>query len=94
MEEEAVLGVSYRSFDELLKESDVLSIHAPLTDETRDIISFDELSKMKETAVNMNTSRKEVIDEEAVSNALDSGKLFGFGTDFKLDRRISGLENI
>ncbi|MBM3291866.1 hypothetical protein FJY84_04225 [Candidatus Bathyarchaeota archaeon] len=94
MEEEAVLGVSYRSFDELLKESDVLSIHAPLTDETRDIISFDELSKMKETAVNMNTSRKEVIDEEAVSNALDSGKLFGFGTDFKLDRSISGLENI
>jgi lactate dehydrogenase-like 2-hydroxyacid dehydrogenase len=92
--EEAALGVNYRSFDELLKESDVLSIHVPLTDETRGIISFEELSKMKETAIIVNTSRKEVIDEEAVFDALDSGRLFGFGTDFTPSRSLTGLENV
>lgn len=92
--EEDSLGVSYRSFDELLEESDVISIHVPLTDETRSLIGSEEVSKMKETAILVNTSRKEVIDEDAVFDALDSGKLFGFGTDFSPDRSLSGLENV
>ena len=92
--EESSLGVCYRSFEELLKESDILSIHVPLTDETRSIISFDELSKMKETAIIVNTARKEVVDEEAVFDALDSGRLFGFGTDFTPNKSLTGLENV
>lgn len=92
--EEESLGVSYRSFDELLMESDVLSLHVQLTEETRGFIGVDEISKMKKTAVIVNTARKEVVDESAVFDALDSGRLFGFGTDFTPNRSLTGLENV
>jgi glyoxylate reductase len=92
--EEASLGVNYRTFDELLEESDVLSVHVPLTEETRGMIGAGEIAKMKDSAVIVNTARKEVVDESAVFEALEEGKLFGFGTDFTPDRSLTGLENV
>jgi len=92
--EEDNLGAIYSSFDRLLTESDILSIHVPLTEETRGIIGKDEIAKMKDGAIIVNTARKDVVDESAVFEALGQGKLFGFGTDFMPDRSISDLRNV
>jgi phosphoglycerate dehydrogenase-like enzyme len=92
--EEVNLGVMYRTFDDLLTESDILSIHVPLTQETQGIIDGDALSKMKDGVIIINTSRKEVVDEKAIFDALESGKLFGFGTDFQPDHPLTGQENV
>jgi phosphoglycerate dehydrogenase-like enzyme len=80
-ENEANLGVEYRSLEDLLKESDVLSVHVPLTDETRYIIGEKEVAMMKDGAIVVNTSRRDVVDEAALSKALQSGKLYGVGID-------------
>ena len=93
-DEEVELAVMYRPFDEILEESDVLSIHVPLTEETRGMIGRDEIAKMKDGAIIVNTARKEVVDESAVFEALNVGKLFGFGTDFVPDHPLMGLGNV
>ena len=92
--EEDELGVEYRAFDQLLEEADILTVHVPLSDETRGMIGEDEIAKMKDGAYIINTSRREVLDEPAVLEALKEGKLSGFGTDFMLDDHLTGLENI
>lgn len=92
--EENERGVEYRSFEKLLEESDILTVHVPLTDVTRGMIGEDEIAKMKDGAYIINTSRREVLDEPAVLKALKEGKLSGFGTDFMLDDPLTGLENI
>ena len=92
--EEAALGVTYRSFDELLSESDILSVHVPLNDETRGIIGAVEIAKMKKSAVIVNTARKDLVEESAVFTSLEEGHLFGFGTDFAPDGSLTGLENV
>ena len=80
-EKERELGVEYRSFNDLLKESDVLSIHVPLSDETRFMIGEKEISKMKDGVIVVNTTRRDVVDEGALSTALRSGKIYGVGID-------------
>lgn len=90
--DEKSLGVEYRTFEGLLEESDVLSLHVPLTDETRGMIGKDEIAKMKDGAFLVNIARKEVVDETAVADALKSRKLFGFGTDFEPDFPLTGLD--
>lgn len=70
------LNYPHVSFDSLLKESDVLSIHLPLTADTRYLIGQKELEKMKSGAVLVNTARGPIIDESAFTEALESGKLF------------------
>jgi phosphoglycerate dehydrogenase-like enzyme len=92
--EEVELGVEYASFKQLLKDSDILSIHTPLTAETQGLIGYDEIQSMKDGAFLVNTARKEIIDEKAVLEALNSGKLAGFGVDFPLDSQLSGSENV
>jgi len=92
--EEDYLGVVYCSFDRLLSESDILSVHVPLTKETRGIIGGEEIARMKDGAIIVNTARKEVVDESAVFVALEEGKLFGFGTDFVPDRSVSDFRNV
>ena len=87
-----MIQIVHRTFEGLLGESDILSIHVPLTDETRGLIDIDALAQMKDGAFLVNTSRKEVVDEEAVSEALKSRKLFGFGTDFIPDFPLTGLD--
>jgi D-3-phosphoglycerate dehydrogenase len=67
--------------DTLLKESDVISLHAPLTNETRHIINKDRLAKMNSNAILINTSRGGLVDEESLVNALRENRIFGAGID-------------
>lgn len=69
------------SFEALLREADVLSIHVPLTAETRGMIGAEQLATMKPTAVIINTSRAEVFDEAALENALRTRQIAGAGLD-------------
>lgn len=74
---EMSLGMEYVSFDRLLAESDVLSLHAPLTPQTRGIINDAAFSKMKPTAVLINTARGAVVDEAALVRALEQKRIAG-----------------
>ncbi len=78
---EMELGVVYKRLDDLLKAADVVSIHTPLTKETRHLIGERELSIMKPSAYLINTARGAVIDEKALVNKLTEGKLAGAGLD-------------
>lgn len=75
------LGMNYASLDELLKESDFVSLHCPLTAETRHLIGPRELKMMKSTAVLINTARGPVVDEHALLDALRKKQIFGAGLD-------------
>ncbi|WEW60725.1 glyoxylate reductase [Emydomyces testavorans] len=81
LNDELAGGAQYVSFDELLRQSDVLSLNLPLNKNTRHIISFQEFAKMKDGIVVINTARGAVMDEEALVQALDSGKVFSAGLD-------------
>ncbi|MHA1906135.1 MAG: 2-hydroxyacid dehydrogenase [Candidatus Thorarchaeota archaeon] len=65
----------------LLKQSDVVTLHVPLTNETREMISDRQLSIMKKDAILINTSRGAVVDETALMNALSNGQIRGAGLD-------------
>lgn len=67
--------------EELLRVSDIITIHVPLTDQTRNMIGKRELSLMKDGAFLVNVARGAVLDEEAVATAVESGKLGFFGCD-------------
>jgi glyoxylate reductase len=75
------LGASLVGFDELLKSSDCVTIHAPLNESTRGLIAAPELAMMKPDAVLINTARGGIVDETALLAALDSGQLAGAGLD-------------
>jgi D-lactate dehydrogenase len=76
-----VLGFRYVSLDEVYEKSDVISLHAPLTPGTRHLINCESLAKMKRGALIINTARGELIDTEALVEALDSGQVGGAGLD-------------
>ena len=78
---EVNLGARYLELDDLLKESDFVSIHTPLTPETRHLISERELGLMQPTAVLVNASRGPVVDEAALADALENGSIFAAGLD-------------
>jgi len=78
-EEEA--GAEFRKLDELLRESDIVSLHVPLTPETKHLIGEREFEIMKDGAILVNTARGEVVQEDAMIRALKSGKLFSAGLD-------------
>ena len=78
---ETSLGIEYVSFERLLQESDVLSLHTPLTPQTKGIIGKDAFSRMKPTSVVVNTARGAVVDEEALVTALKEGRIAGAGID-------------
>ena len=87
------------SLDTLLRESDFVSIHVPLTGETRHMIGAKELSLMKKTAYLINTARGAVIDEEALVNALKNKQIAGAGLDVyeeepKLKPGMKELDNV
>ena len=69
------------SMDELLSESDYLSIHVPLTDETRNMINADSIGRMKDGVIIVNTARGGCVDENDIKAALDSGKVRAYATD-------------
>lgn len=70
-----------RDIDTLLKMSDIVTVHLPLSDETYNIINEKRISSMKDGAIFVNTARGAVADEAALCNALKSGKLGGLGAD-------------
>lgn len=74
-------GARYVSFDQLLSESDILSIHVPLSKATRHLIGKKEISAMKRGVVIVNTARGAVIDESAMAAALEEGHIGSVGLD-------------
>jgi glycerate dehydrogenase len=76
-----VPGVQFTPFDAVLTSSDVISLHAPLTPDTRNLIGAAELRKMKPTAILINTSRGGLVDEQALATALTEGWIAGAGFD-------------
>ena len=69
------------SMDTLFRQSDVLSLHCPLTPETDRVVNSDNLAKMKPSAFLINTGRGQLVDEEALADALNAGHLAGAGLD-------------
>jgi glyoxylate reductase len=78
---ELELGAKYVSFEELIKTSDVLSLNCSLRKETIGIIGKKEFEMMKKGVIIINTARGKLIDEAALVDALDSGKVFSAGLD-------------
>jgi len=75
------LEAEYVPLDELLRRSDVVSVHVPLTEQTSNMIGVEEFSLMKKGAILINTSRGNIVNEDALLEALKSGKLGGAGLD-------------
>lgn len=78
---EQELGIRYTEVDELLKESDFVSLHVPLTEKTKELIGEKELDMMKPSAYLINTARGEVIDEPALIETLTNNKIRGAALD-------------
>lgn len=97
---EASMGVRRATLEELLSTSDFVSIHVPLTEETRGMIGERELSLMKPTAVLVNTARGQVVDEEALCQALKERWIFAAGLDvfheepLPADSPLRDLDNV
>lgn len=75
------IGVKYVSFDDLLRRSDVISFHCPLTPETQGLVNNETISRMKNGVFLINTSRGPVLNENDVADALRTGKLAGAAVD-------------
>jgi glyoxylate reductase len=97
--EEAALGARRVEMDELLRESDFVSLHVNLTPETQHLIDAAALSAMKPTAILVNTSRGPVVDPDALTDALRDGAIFAAGLDvtepepLPADHPLVGLPN-
>lgn len=87
------MGVEQVSFDELLAQSDMISVHTPLMPSTYHMFSTEQFAKMKKGAVIVNTSRGGVIDTEAMLDALDAGTLAGAGLDVNEYEPLTDLSN-
>jgi gluconate 2-dehydrogenase len=86
---ERELKVQYAERETLLRESDFLSLHLPLTPQTRHVIGAAELALMKPTAILINAARGQVVDEEALVQALQAKKIAGAGLDvFEHEPRV------
>jgi glyoxylate reductase len=96
---EKELGLTRVGFEELLRESDFVSLHVPLTAGTRHLIGTGQLETMKRTAILVNTSRGPVVDEAALADALERGQIAGAGLDVfeeepKVHPKLLELENV
>jgi glyoxylate reductase len=96
---EKTKGVEYRELDNLLRESDFITLHCSLTKATHHLIGKREFELMKPTAILVNASRGPVVDERALVSALKKGKIAGAGLDVyekepKLTPGLSKLENV
>ena len=78
-------GIQKTTLDGLYAVSDIVTLHCPLTADTRHLINAESLAKMKEGSILINTGRGPLVDEEAVAEALASGHLGGYGADVMID---------
>ena len=76
--------------DELYAEADVISLHCPLTPSTKNMINKDSIAKMKEGVILLNTSRGQLIAEQDLAQALNSGKVYAAGLDVVSGEPIHG----
>ena len=74
-------GITMASLDDLFEQSDIISLHCPLTPESENLVNAQRLASMKSTSYLVNTSRGPLIDSEALSVALNSGQIAGAGLD-------------
>ena len=99
-EKEDNLGIEFVTLEKLLQESDFISVHVPLTPETKSLISHKELKLMKPTAHLINTSRGPVVDEDALISALRNKTIAGAGLDvfkkepIELDNPLMEIDNV
>lgn len=97
---EKELGATYVSFEELLNQADVLSIHAPLSEENEGIFNDSTFKKMKNTSILINTARGAMVNEKDLIQALQSGQIWGAGLDvtdpepMKADNPLLQMENV
>ncbi len=80
-ESSGIDGVSIASLDEILDNSDIISLHCPLTNENRGLICAESISRARDGAIIINTARGDLVNEQDVADALYSGKLRGFAAD-------------
>lgn len=97
--EAAITGLIFTSFNDLLKRSDIVSLHTPLTDVTRNLIGAKELRMMKDDAILVNTARAGIVRQSALEKALLEGRLYGYATDVHAGEppqiaKISELPNV
>ncbi len=78
---EQSLQIEYRPFTDVLRQADFISVHVPLSEQTRHLIGRDQFSMMKPTAVFVNTSRGPVVDQQALAEALAARRIFAAGID-------------
>jgi glyoxylate reductase len=98
-EKEVEFKAEYRELDDLLSESDIVSIHASLTPQSYHLISKEKLALMKKTAVLINVARGPIVDEKALSEALKQGKIWAAGLDVyenepHIEPGLLNLENV
>lgn len=96
---EKELSAQYVSLDELLQQSDIVSLHCPYSTETHHLISDAQLSKMKNTSYLINTARGPIVNEEALANALINKTIAGAGLDVyenepKVNEKLIKLDNV
>lgn len=97
---ERELGLEFAPFEEVLRRADVISVHTPLTPETRHFIGAEQFKLMKKTAILVNTARGPIVDPDALHHALASGQIAGAGLDvFEVepvpsDHPLLSLQNI
>lgn len=95
---EQELGAKYAEMATILSQSDIISLHAPLTDATRTMINEDALNSMKQSAYLINVARAELVDEKALAEAIVKGKIAGAGIDVfseepvTMDNPLLGVE--
>jgi phosphoglycerate dehydrogenase-like enzyme len=88
-ENEQALGVRYVTFDELLAESDVISLHAPSTPETNGTFDAAAFAAMRPNSILINTARGELVDDDALARAIITGELRGAGLDVIANEPLS-----
>ena len=92
--DEASKYAEYVDLDTLLKESDIVTLHCPATEENHHLINGENLSKMKDGVIIVNTARSSLVDEDAIIKFIENGKIYGFGTDvFESERDLIYFDN-
>lgn len=98
-EDENALGIKFSTFEEIIEKSDIISLHCPLTDDTRHMVNDGTVNKMKNGVILINTARGGLIDETALINGIENGKIAGAGIDVYEkepvdNREILNLQNV